>query len=161
MHTCKAGSQAKLELRFQSLSRLSFILKPLARGDTEILRPNGRARRNSGYALSRCGTHAPGRRPEHRALLRPRLSAKSAQRKLAMRLSRRTDVDESGGPVDHESMASVYGANNLVHAFQRSLGTQIIANVRECTDRYFYGGIGRTTLSRRPGQTMDGGRSLP
>ena len=70
-------------------------------------------------------------RSENRALLRPRLvaapPANSAQRKLAMRLSRDPDVDEREDLVDRESIASVHGANNLVQAFRRSLGTQIIA----------------------------------
>ena len=57
-------------------------------------------------------------------------------------------------PADLECMASMDGANKLVQALRRSQGTQIIADMEKCTDKHVYGGIGRTALRRRPGQTL-------
>ena len=51
-------------------------------------------------------------------------------------------------------MASVDGANKLVQALGRSLAMQINADMEKCTDKYVYGGIGRTALRRRSGQTL-------
>ena len=62
---------------------------------------------------------------------------------------------ESGKPVDLE--------NNFVQALQRCLGTQITANVKECTDKCFHGAIGRTAVPKaRTNQVtveIDEGRS--
>ena len=57
-------------------------------------------------------------------------------------------------PADLECMASVDGANKLVQALRRSLAMQINADMEKCTDKYVYGGIGRTALRRRSGQTL-------
>ena len=70
----------------------------------------------------------------------------SSQRKLAMRLPRDAE--------DGDSIASETGTENLVRAFRASLGTQIVNDVGEKTDQYFYGGTGRGPLSRKTGQSM-------
>ena len=58
-----------------------------------------------------------------------------------------TAVNEDGDRADLECIASVEGANNLVQALRRSLGTQIIANMEEFTDKWFHGGIGREDIA--------------
>ena len=93
--------------------------------------------RNSGYVLSRCGTLALGNETGAQSKARTSIGGISLQNplseNLAMRLGRFSAVDENVHPVDLESIASVHGANCLVQAFRRSLGSQIIANVGECT----------------------------
>ena len=41
-----------------------------------------------------------------------------------------------------------------MRAFRASLGTQIVNDVGEKTDQYFYGGSGRGPLARKTGQSM-------
>ena len=127
--------------------------------DTRKRRPLGRSCKSLDTYSQNVELLLLATRREYRAPLGPRLvaapPAKSAQRILAMRLSRGTEVDKIGDPVDLESIASVNGANNLVQGFRRSLRTHIISHVEECMDKYrLYGGIGRSALSRRPGQTV-------
>ena len=99
--------------------------------DTEILSTYGeRSHGNSGMGRgSRNSEYVLSLLVWRRSTVGPRLvgalPTKSAQRTLAMRLSRNSDVDENGDPVHHESIASVYGASNLVQALRRYLDTQI------------------------------------
>ena len=131
-----------------SLRRIRLVAERVD-GDTEMLRPmarehighagKGRTCRNAGIRITRCGTLALGNETGVQSKARTSIGGISLQNplseNLAMRLSRFSAVDENVHPVDLESIATVHGANCLVQAFRRSLGSQIIANVGECTDK--------------------------
>ena len=115
----------------------------------EIPSWNGRAENIEEYAGS-VELLVLGTKKDDRVFLGPQLVAAlppgSSQRKLAMRLPRDAE--------DGDSIASETGTENLVRAFRASLGTQIVNDVGEKTDQYFYGGTGRGPLSRKTGQSM-------
>ncbi|CAK0846568.1 unnamed protein product [Prorocentrum cordatum] len=101
---------------------------------------------------------ALGTNEEQRHLIGPKmmraLLAQPAQKKLAMRLNRSDATDKHGQPICPEPPACYKGAENLIETFKRSLGTQVIADVGERTEKYFYGGPGRTEVTKKHGQTM-------
>ncbi|CAK0868870.1 unnamed protein product, partial [Prorocentrum cordatum] len=99
-----------------------------------------------------------GSSKEVRPLLGPRLVAAlpqgSPQQRFALRLPRESGMDLDGAPLEPKTIATADGPNNLIEAFRREPGTQVVSHIGEKTDAYFYAGPGRSALTRRLGQSM-------
>ena len=101
---------------------------------------NGKAETLEDYAVAvellTLGTPA-----EARPLLGPRLVSAlppgSAQQRHALRLPR-TGMNAEGVAIDSKSIAIATGPQNLIEAFRRDFGTQVVTDIGEKTDAYFY-----------------------
>ncbi|CAK0814541.1 unnamed protein product, partial [Prorocentrum cordatum] len=118
---------------------------------------SGKAETLEGYAIA-VELLTLGSSREVRPLLGPRLVAPlpqgSAQQRFALRLPREAGFDLDRAPLEQKSIATVDGPNNLIEAFRRELGSQVVSDIGEKTDAYFYAGPGRSALTRRLGQSM-------
>ena len=130
---------------------------PTSRVDMAIPTWNGKAETLEDYAIA-VELLTLGSTKEVRPLLGPRLVAAlpqgSAQQRFALRLPREAGVDKDGVPLEPKSIAIAEGPNNLIEAFRRELGTQVVSDIGEKTDAYFYAGPNRSALTRRLGQSM-------
>ena len=125
--------------------------------DMSIPTWNGKAETLEEYAIA-VELLVLGTPPDARSLLGPRLVAAlpsgSAHQKFALRLPRETGLDEEGLWLEPDSIAISIGPNNLIQEFRRQLGPQVVSDIGEKTDSYFYAGASRTALTRRFGQSM-------
>ncbi|CAK0848377.1 unnamed protein product, partial [Prorocentrum cordatum] len=130
---------------------------PALRADMAIPTWNGKTETLEDYATA-VELLTLGSSKEMRPLLGLRLVAAlpqgSAQQRFALRLPREAGLDMDGAPMEPKSIAIAGGPNNLIEAFRRELGIQVVSGVVERTDADFHAGPGRSALTRRLGQSM-------